>query len=67
VPAFDSATFMHKCKTHKEIMEPRRNVDGYLELIELVYNRQTPKRAMMPLAFLAKQAALQKKAAFGRT
>ena len=66
VPTFDAATFMHKCRTHKEIMEPRRNVEDYLDLIELVYNRQTPKRAMIPLAFMAKQISLQKKASFGR-
>ena len=66
VPVFDVGTFLHKCKTHKEIMEQRRNVDDFLDLIELVYNRQTPKANQVNIAFLAKTASCQKKDTFGR-
>jgi len=63
---FDIGTFLHKCRTHQNIMEDRRNVDDFLDLIELVYNRQTPKKNMVPVAFLAKQKALTRRVSFGK-
>ena len=66
VDQFDADVFMHKCRTHLEIMEQRRNVDDFLDLIELVYNRQTPRKYMTQIAFLAKREAMQRKGKFGK-
>jgi len=64
VPGFDAELFMHKVSAHSELMDRRRTVDDYLDLMELVYNRQQKKR--MPLAFLARQLAAERKASFGK-
>lgn len=63
VPEFDMACFMNKVSAHTSLMEPRRDVYGYLELIELIYNRLSHKK--VPMAFLAKETASQRKATFG--
>lgn len=63
VEVFDSELFMHKTSIHRELMEPRRGIDEYLELIELVYNRQV--KSKIPLAFLAREVARQRAVTFG--
>ena len=55
VEEFDIDLFMHKVSTHKAVMEKRRGVDDYMDLIEFVYNRQS--QVKIPLRFLANQAA----------
>jgi len=63
VPDFDAELFMHKVSVHSELMEPRRGVDDYLELMELIYNRQAKRK--MPLAFMAREVSANRKETFG--
>lgn len=56
VDQFDAQDFMRKAKTHKALMEPRRNIDDYLDLIETVYNYGKQSKNQIPLVFLVKQA-----------
>jgi len=65
VPKFDPGLFMHKVAVHTMLMEPRRSVDDYLDLVELVYNRQNTRKKMA-VAYEAREAALRRKATFGR-
>lgn len=64
VPEFDADLFMHKVATHAELMTPRRGVNDYLELMELIYNRQSQQK--FPLAFFARETAAERQATFGR-
>jgi hypothetical protein len=59
IKEFDVDLFLHKVRKHISIMEPRSNANEYLDLIEMVYNRQSQKR--IPLAFLAREAAANRK------
>lgn len=65
VPEFDAELFMHKVSTHRELMEPRRGLDDYLDLIELVYNRHGQYK--MPLAFRAREVSTQRQGSFGKS
>jgi len=56
VDAFDAEIFIHKVSAHAVIMELRRNVDDYLDLIEMVYNRKSRKK--LNVAWMAKQASI---------
>lgn len=64
VEDFDVYMFLHKVSAHPQLMEPRRNLDDYLDLIEMVYNRQC--RTKIPLAFLADQASRKRGQTFGK-
>jgi len=59
---FDKSLFLHRVRTYQDLMEPRRTLDQYLELIEFVYNRNT-KGSKTPLAFLATEASRQRQKA----
>lgn len=61
VDEFDIETLLHKISAHRELMSPRRGVDGYLELIEYVYNRQSQNK--LPIAWMANEASKKRKEA----
>ena len=65
VPEFDAELFMHKVAIHVELMTPRRAMDDYLDLIEMIYNRQSKKK--IPLAFRTREVGAARKASFGRS
>lgn len=59
--SFDVQEFLHKARTHSHLFVRQRNLDNYLDMIQLVYNRQRKKDQLVPLAFMAKKAAMQRK------
>jgi hypothetical protein len=60
VPGFDVSRFKQKSKAHKELFEKQKNFDNYLDMIELIYNRQCQKTDKIPLAFLSRQGAKER-------
>jgi len=58
VPQFDGDVFNHKLKLYKELIVPKGTMVECLDIIEAIYNRQN--KSKIPLAFLAKEGALQR-------
>lgn len=65
-PGFNDVLFCRKVRAHASFMKPRHGVDEYLDLFELIYNRRNAKKKM-GVAFEAHQAAMRRKASFGRS
>jgi hypothetical protein len=57
VDGFDVDRLKAKAKKFVEILEKQRNLDGYLDMLEAVYNRHVKKTEKIPLAFWAKEGA----------
>ena len=57
VPEFDVDVFLYKISCHSELLERQRGLDAYMELIELIYNRNTPTRNRLGVKFFAEQTA----------
>jgi len=55
VDQFDADVFMHKVRTNPGLMVKRRGIEGYLDLVEMVYNNRSKNK--IPLAFLASEAS----------
>jgi hypothetical protein len=65
VKDFDVSIFKHKISTFPALIEKKQNLQQYLALIEDVYNHKQSKQRI-PLAFLAEDAARERKSNFGR-
>lgn len=63
VEEFDAELFLRKVATHSKLMEPRRSLDDYLDLVELIFNRKSKQK--VPLAFLAREKGMERKVTFG--
>ena len=55
-PCFKMEVFLRKAKAHLGCFERCRNVEGYMDLIESVYNHGTPRSKKVPLVFEARKA-----------
>lgn len=55
LPEFEVNVFLHRCATNPGMIIKQATVDGYLTMLENVYNRQAKRK--IALAFLAKEAA----------
>lgn len=55
VPGFDTKAFMKRLESGSEFIGPRTSREGYLEMIEQVYNFRTTVGKRMPVKFLAEQ------------
>ena len=60
---FDCSTFMNKVSVNIQMMKKQASKDGYLDLIESVYNYKSQNK--LPLAFLARESARKRNAARG--
>jgi len=58
VNEIDIEILRHKLKTHKSFVEKQTSVDGYVGMIESIYNRQNKNK--IPLSFLADKAAKER-------
>jgi hypothetical protein len=58
IPEFNPQTFLQRLATMPSLATKQATRDGYLDLIETIYNRKTQKRTA--LAFLAKEAARER-------
>ena len=61
VPKFDLGQFLQKVRQHIALMEKRRSIEDYLDLIELVYNRDQ-KKERLNVAFLANEESRKRAA-----
>ena len=55
VKEFEPKRFMQKAKDHRYLFEKQPSVEGYTNLIESIYNRQSQNK--LPLSFLADEMA----------
>jgi hypothetical protein len=62
VKKLDLVRLKSKLKAHKVPVEKQISIDGYLDLFELVYKRNSKDK--LPFAFLAKKDASERKASF---
>lgn len=62
---FDIERFLNKIKTFPELLQKQRDVDGYLKLIEEVYNYKAPAATKENIAFLAREASDLRNKSFG--
>ena len=60
VKQFNKHTFVDRVKANPGLMTKQSSADGYLELIERVYNHASGKKNRLPVAFLAKEAARER-------
>jgi len=60
-PGFDQEVFRNKVKRYPQLLEPQRNVDEYLGLIETIYNYRKSPKAKIPLVFAAHAASAERR------
>jgi len=60
VPEFDVKIFLKKSKKHKHLFEKKPTIDGYVDLIDQIYNRGS--RNQIPLSFLANKYSKERAA-----
>jgi hypothetical protein len=65
VEGFSVSKFKEKISTHAASFEKQSSLESYLDAIEAIYNRASRDR--LPLAFLAKEKAKERKMYFGKT
>lgn len=66
VPEFDLDLFLHRMKSNVALMDRRSTTDGYLELIELIYNRQASLAKRLNVAYRAREVAKLRALTFGK-
>jgi hypothetical protein len=57
VKSFDPEIFKEKAEKYSFLIEKKRDIQEFMEMIEEVYNYKTPNKNKIPLVFLAKQEA----------
>lgn len=61
VKSFDYKLYIKKLTTHSYMLNKQLNYDGYIDLIDQIYNRQTQQNQRIPLAFLVRQEMQKRK------
>ena len=64
VKEFLPSVFKNKCKTFKALVEKQQNLEGYLQMIDSIYNRQSKKK--IPLQHLASETSRKRHKTFGK-
>lgn len=64
VDEFNPSQFKEKLSTHLSLIEKKASLNDYMQMIDLIYNRQS--KTKIPLKFLAEETARIRSKTFGR-